>query len=61
MKLMEKKCSKLTLALRVINEIFTNNRKMPETRLKNLKKRFIRGKQCQKNYARLMEDVIKKV
>ena len=33
---------------------------MAELRLKNLKKRFIKDKQCHKDYTGFMEDIIKK-
>ena len=51
MTLMEKECSnkgkhhKISLPLRVHDEMFPDNRSMAETRLKSLKKRFSRNKQ----------------
>ena len=51
MTLMEKECSnkgkhhKISLPLRVHDEMFPDNRSMAETRLKSLKKKFSRNKQ----------------
>lgn len=66
LRLMEKECSKegkhyyLPFPLRVINTLSTNGGTF-EKKLKNLKKRFIRGKQYHEDYHRFMEDMIKKV
>ena len=64
--LMERECSnegnhyKLPLPLRNPDAVFPNNRRMAESRLKNLKKRFIKDKQYHKDYTSFMEDMIKK-
>ena len=42
------------------DELFPNNRKRAEARLKNNKKKFSRGKQYHQDYARFMEDMIRK-
>ena len=64
--LMERECSKegnhykLPLPIRNLDAVFPNNRRMAELRLTNLKKRFIKDKQCHKDYTGFMEDIIKK-
>ena len=60
MTLMEKECSKEGKPLRDHNEMFPDNRSMPEARLKNLKKRFSRDKQYHEDYTKFMEDMVQK-
>ena len=65
--LIERECSKegnhykLPVPLRNPDAVFPNNRRMAESRLKNLKKSFIKDKQYHKDYTSFMEDMIKKV
>ena len=64
--LMERECSKegnhykLPLPLRNPDAVFPNNTRMAESRLKNLKKRFIKNKQYHKDYTSFMKDMIRK-
>lgn len=63
LKLMEKECSKdrkLLLPCKVPNELFPNNKRVAETRLRNLENRFSRDKQYHEDYARLMKYIIQK-
>ena len=50
---------KLPLPLRNLDEVSSNNGRMADMRLKNLKKRFIKDKKTHKEYTSFTEDMIK--
>ena len=66
MKIMNRECAregkyyKLSLPLRDEDQDFSNNRKMAELRLHNLKKRFRHDKKFHEVYANFMQDMISK-